>query len=306
MPAWRHIPRMTRTVIPAADAAALPSALSAYEAERAARIERNNAMLAALGVQQAAAAVVRGAPQAQTSAAAPHVVRHKRTASDAAPAAAAPPPVRVSKRQRLRKGLAPVEEQEPGPGQPHTPELADTDEFARLLTVDEYLERKGLPKGTAGALNQPLPVIVEPPALTTPRPLSPLPPGPLMNGHFAGWVEEGVRVQLGLAASAAVRSPVSCRAAVCQPADVASLPTPRLWPRTRGSPAEAGRSTGGAPRGSRQRSLPAPCCTRTPTRTSTASTCLGRTPGTGSGLRRSLTGLWRRVQRGCCSHTARV
>ena len=48
MPAWRHIPRMTRTVIPAEAGQPAGASLSAYEAERAARIQRNNAMLAAL------------------------------------------------------------------------------------------------------------------------------------------------------------------------------------------------------------------------------------------------------------------
>jgi hypothetical protein len=146
-------PAMTRTVIPAEACQPAGASLSAYEAERAARIQRNNAMMAALGVQQAAAAVVRGPPQTHASAPAPQTVRRKRAAVEAAPAAAAPPPVRVSKRQRLRKGLAPLEERDvpADDAQPHTPELADTDDYARLLTVDEYLERKGLPKGTQTA-----------------------------------------------------------------------------------------------------------------------------------------------------------
>jgi hypothetical protein len=153
---------MTRKVIPAetpaAGGAQGGAALNEYEEARAARIARNNEMLAALGVHDAVARVAtqgittwrRTKPQSSSAAGHKRSLTESRTASAPAPEDLAP--VRVSKRQRLRKGL-PVDDLPeggarsgaPGDAPPGTPELEG--EYSRLLTVDEYLDRKGLPKG---------------------------------------------------------------------------------------------------------------------------------------------------------------
>ncbi len=133
---------LRRVVVPAADAPAEPAQLSAYELQRAARIAQNQAALAALGVKHAAAACAAPAVWRRTKPGAADGA--ERRAKRQAPAEAAGP-ARSSKRIQVRAGLA---EPEPdGAGAPLPDELAEPDDVGRLLSVDEYLERNGLPKG---------------------------------------------------------------------------------------------------------------------------------------------------------------
>ena len=137
---------LRRVVVAANDAAPAPAALSPYEVERAARVARNQQTMAALGVTKAAAAL-----------SAPAVWRRAKPGGGGGgerrtkrPAEAAPePPARVSKRLRVRAGLAEPE----ADGSASEPEAgAEMEEDRpRMLTVDEYLERKGLPKGASDA-----------------------------------------------------------------------------------------------------------------------------------------------------------
>ena len=162
-----------------------PPALNAFEAARAERIARNAAQLAELGVAHAAAslqpAVVR---KPRSQAAAPRRV-------DAAPAA-----VRTSKRVRLRSGDAMPEEAEEVE---HADAPATPQDPGRLLSCDEYLV---LAKLSAGALHHNFPPLHTRRAFPH-APRAPHAAGPLMTGHFTGWVEEGVRAKLGIAEDAA-------------------------------------------------------------------------------------------------------
>ena len=82
-------------------------------------------------------------------------------------AATVPQPSRKSR--RLRGDVAPEEGEGDAEGREQSPEF----EEPRLLTCDEWLERNGIE------------------------------PGPLMDGHFSGWVSDKAREELGIAASAA-------------------------------------------------------------------------------------------------------
>lgn len=130
---------LRRVVVPAGDLAAPASSLSAYEVERAARVARNTATMAALGVTKAAAALNAPAVWRRTK---PSGAGAAKRAAEAAPE----PPARVSKRLRVKSGLA---EPEPdGSASELDAGVEVEDERPRMLSVDEYLERKGLPKGT--------------------------------------------------------------------------------------------------------------------------------------------------------------
>ena len=137
---------LRRVVVAASDAAPAPAALSPYEVERAARVARNQQTMAALGVTKAAAAL-----------SAPAVWRRAKPGGGGGGGgerrakrpveAMAEPPARVSKRIRVRAGLA---EPEPDGSASELDAGAEVEEDRpRMLTVDEYLERKGLPKGAA-------------------------------------------------------------------------------------------------------------------------------------------------------------
>jgi hypothetical protein len=214
-----------RVVVPAQDAAAPAAQLTAYELDRAARIRRNQEALAALRVKEAASACAAPAVWRRTKAgaAADAERRPKRPAE-------APAPARSSKRIKVRAGLAEPEPADGAPAEAGPDAPGGADDCGRLLTVDEYVERKGLPKGASAPILAR--ACTQPPARLPPasrraraagracacaarapraagarrgRRADAAPAGPLMTGHFRGWVEEGVRAQLGLGASAAVR-----------------------------------------------------------------------------------------------------
>ena len=139
---------LRRVVVPACDLTAPASSLSAYEVERAARVARNTATMAALGVTKAAAALNAPAVWRRTK---PSGAGAAKRAAEAAPE----PPARVSKRLRVKSGLA---EPEPdGSASELDAGVELEDERPRMLSVDEYLERKGLPKG-AHPWTQPRPI----------------------------------------------------------------------------------------------------------------------------------------------------
>ena len=222
---------LRRVVVAAADASPAPASLSPYEVERAARVARNQQTMAALGVTKAAAALSAPAVwrRAKPGNAGGGGERRAKRPAEAVPE----PPARVSKRLRVRAGLA---EPEPdGSASELDAGVEAEDDRPRMLTVDEFLERKGLPKGmrskdaTPSAACTPAPAAPVPYASLTaahatgatyrrPRRCAPClrlwrradsaarpAPGPLMTGHFTGWVEESVRQSLGLRSSAAVR-----------------------------------------------------------------------------------------------------
>jgi hypothetical protein len=148
-------------VVPAADAAPAPAQLSPYELQRAARIARNQVALAALGVKEAVAAVraspaawrrTKGGDAADTAAEA--VRRPKRQAPAEAEAPAAP--ARSSRRIQVRAGLAEAEPDGASLATGDEDTAADAGDYSRLLTVDEYLERSGLPKGASALCAYPL------------------------------------------------------------------------------------------------------------------------------------------------------
>jgi|APGre2960657444_1045066.scaffolds.fasta_scaffold02770_2 hypothetical protein len=132
---------MTRKVVPAAGATPSGPAVNAYEEQRNARIARNNQMLSQLGVKEAAAKVAQ-----------PAITTWRRSkppcSKQACGEAAEATPVRLSK--RLRGQATPVEE---GVGGAVSVPAELDEDYGRLLSVDEFLERKGLQKG--GCSQQP-------------------------------------------------------------------------------------------------------------------------------------------------------
>jgi hypothetical protein len=143
-----------RVVVPAADAAPAAAQLSPYELQRAARVARNQVALAALGVK-AAAAAVRASPAAwrrtkggtDGADGAGAACRPKRQAPAEAEAPAAP--ARSSKRIQVRAGLAEPDGASLATGDEDA--AAEAGDHSRLLTVDEYLARRGLPQGASAA-----------------------------------------------------------------------------------------------------------------------------------------------------------
>ena len=135
-------PVLRRVVVPAGDLSAPAAQMTPYELERAARVARNTATMAALGVTKAAAALSAPAVWRRAKPGGAGGERRAKRPAEAAPE----PPARVSKRIRVRAGLA-----EPEPdGSASEPDagLEAEEDRPRMLSVDEYLERKGLPKGT--------------------------------------------------------------------------------------------------------------------------------------------------------------
>ncbi len=145
-----------RVVVPAADAAPAAAQLSPYELQRAARVARNQVALAALGVK-AAAAAVRASPAAwrrtkggaDGADGAGAACRPKRQAPAEAEAPAAP--ARSSKRIQVRAGLAEPDGASLATGDEDA--AAEAGDHSRLLTVDEYLARRGLPQGASARVS---------------------------------------------------------------------------------------------------------------------------------------------------------
>jgi len=124
-------------------AAPVPSApsLSPYEVERSLRVARNEQAMRELGVTKASQALTAPSVWKRTKPGVGGAERRAKRPAEAAPE----PPARVSKRIRVRAGLA---EAEPDGSASELDTGADVeDERVRMLSVDEFLDRKGLAKG---------------------------------------------------------------------------------------------------------------------------------------------------------------
>jgi hypothetical protein len=121
-----------------------------YEREREARIARNQQALRELGVKQAAARLQQP-PISAWRRTKPVDAGARKRAAQCAPSAEPATAVRSSRRVRARLGAG--DDASPADADAPAALSADggDDDLRRLLSCDEWLERRGLPKGACAS-----------------------------------------------------------------------------------------------------------------------------------------------------------